>query len=58
MITLYHSVNGYEQVLPKAMLNKPPENEELIREEKKSIAEVRAILATFLKPDTHTEGVP
>jgi len=37
----------FEQVLPKAMLNKPPEDEENQRQEKKSIAEIRAILAKF-----------
>jgi hypothetical protein len=37
----------FEQVLPKAMLNKPPENEENIRKEKKSIAEIEDILKQF-----------
>ncbi len=34
----------FEQVLPKAMLSKPPEDEENIREEKKSIAEIERVL--------------
>ena len=34
----------FEQVLPKAMLNKPSEDEENVRQEKKSIAEMERIL--------------
>jgi hypothetical protein len=37
----------FEQVLPKAMANKPPEDEENIRRERKSIAEIRGILEKF-----------
>ncbi len=37
----------FEQVLPKALANKPPDEEENHRQEKKSIEEVRRILARF-----------
>jgi len=40
----------FEQVLPKAMLNKPSEDEENIRQEKKSIAEITAILEKLRQP--------
>jgi hypothetical protein len=37
----------FEQVLPKAMLNKPPEEEENIRHEKRRIEEIERILKQF-----------
>lgn len=37
----------FEQVLPKAMLNAPSEDEENIRQERKSIAEIQGILGKF-----------
>jgi len=37
----------FEQVLPKAMLNKPPEDEENQRQERRKIEEIRGILGKF-----------
>jgi len=39
----------FEQVLPKAMLSKPPEDEKNEREEKKSIAELQKMLEKVLR---------
>jgi hypothetical protein len=37
----------YEQLLPRALANKPPEEEENQRQEKRSIAEIRSLLVKF-----------
>ena len=42
-----YQIKFYEALLPKALANRPPQDEENIRAEKKSIAEVRGILQKF-----------
>ena len=44
-----YQIKFYETLLPKALANRPAADEENIRGEKKSIAEIRAILAKFEK---------
>ncbi len=48
----------FEQVLPRAMQNRVPEDEENIRQEKRSIAEIERILGQFQEDEDETEELP
>jgi hypothetical protein len=48
----------FEQVLPKAMMNKPPEDEENIRDENRKIEDIVKILRQYQQRQPHAGGVP
>jgi hypothetical protein len=51
-----YQVKFYETLLPKAMAAKRPEDDENIRQEKKSIDQIRAILKKMAEDEPTTEG--